>query len=412
MRRTALSLAFLIASIVSALAWGANGAGGTVNLLNPQVQPPAGSPGLPAVDDNYAAGGNPIVQGVCAEYGHQVPCTNHYTITRASVKYCAGLDGVWNQVASGLGCLSNQGYLIEEARTNNALWSRDMTNAAWVKVTVTTALDAVGIDGTANSATTITATGALATLAQTLVLGSAAENYSVWLKRVTGSGAVNISINNFVGTTACTVTSTTVFTRCTVTATLANPVIGIQIATSGDVVIADFNQLEAGSIPTSPILTTTVSATRAADVVNSVGSLTALLNGAEGSFVSNTAASPVTANARYMSYVGNDTLISTSTTVMRMRSNGNANNADATLGSGSTSTTPTKIGASFGAGGMANTANNGTTATQATAWVAGTGANQIGGSVSTANRQIDAYFQRLSVWPLVLLSATLKAMTQ
>ena len=123
-----------------------------------------------------------------------------------------------------------------------------MTNAAWVKTTMTTALNAVGIDGTANSATTLTATGASAMAVQTITLASQADNYSVFLKRVTGSGVINLCLaTTSCGTaTACTVTSTITFTRCTVTATVLNPIVGIQIVTNGDAVIADFNQMEPG----------------------------------------------------------------------------------------------------------------------------------------------------------------------
>ena len=195
---------------------------------------------------------------------------NLLTTSRASTKYCNNTAGIWASVAANVLCVTNKGALIEEARTNDALWSRDMTNAAWVKVGMGTALNAVGIDGTANSATTLTATGtasscvASCTALQTITLGSSADTYSVWLKRVSGSGAVNITINNLVGTTACTLSSS-VFTLCQVTATLANPVFGIQMAGLNDVIIADFNQTEPGVFATSPILTTTVAVTRAAD---------------------------------------------------------------------------------------------------------------------------------------------------
>ena len=143
--------AFLLAWLVTFPAL----AGMPPGMRNPQVRPANAIAGTPAVDDNLGAGGYPVAGGVCAEWGHQVPCNNHYSIMRASTKYVSASDGLYASVPAGVfGLGSNNGGLIEEARTNDALWSRDMTNAAWVKTTMTTALNAVGIDGTANSATT------------------------------------------------------------------------------------------------------------------------------------------------------------------------------------------------------------------------------------------------------------------
>lgn len=157
---------------------------------------------------------------------------------------------------------SPRGLLIEEARTNSALWSRDMTNAAWVKTNVTAAQTATGIDGAANSATTLTATLAAGTVLQTITLGSSADTYSVYIRRSTGSGTVSISVN---GAAWTAVTLTASFQRFQLTSTLANPIIGIQFATSGDAVDVDGNQLEVGGFATSLIPTTTVAVARAQD---------------------------------------------------------------------------------------------------------------------------------------------------
>lgn len=190
-----------------------------------------------------------------------------WSLTRASVKYAPNSAGVYLQFASGVPAITDQGWSIEPTATNSALWARDMTNAAWVKVTMSAALNATGIDGTANSASTLTASGANGTALQTITLGVATDTYSVFLKRVTGSGAVSITGNNFIATTVCPALSTTAWTICEVSASLTNPVFGIKLATNGDAVIADFNQLAGGGYRTSPILTTTVAATRAADAV-------------------------------------------------------------------------------------------------------------------------------------------------
>lgn len=157
------------------------------------------------------------------------------------------------------------GALIEEARTNDGLWSRDLTNAAWVKVGCTAALDQTGADGAANAATRLTATAANATVLQTLVKASAQRTASFSLKRLTGSGNILITIDGGVTWTPQTVT--TDWTRAAVTQTLANPVFGVQIASSGDQIAVDFTQNEVGAFATSPMPTTTAAASRATDVL-------------------------------------------------------------------------------------------------------------------------------------------------
>lgn len=157
------------------------------------------------------------------------------------------------------------GALIEEARTNDGLWSRDLTNAAWVKVGCTAALDQTGADGAANAATRLTATAANATVLQTLVKASAQRTASFSLKRLAGSGNILITIDGGVTWTPQTVT--TDWTRAAVTQTLANPVFGVQIASSGDQIAVDFTQNEVGAFATSPMPTTTAAASRATDVL-------------------------------------------------------------------------------------------------------------------------------------------------
>jgi hypothetical protein len=71
------------------------------------------------------------------------------------------------------------------------------------------------------------------------------------------------------GTTWSTVDlSNGLWNRIVLSATLTNPVVGIRLATSGDAVAMDFGQIEAGAFVTSPILTTTASVTRSADVTS------------------------------------------------------------------------------------------------------------------------------------------------
>lgn len=153
-----------------------------------------------------------------------------------------------------------------EQRTNLVLWNRDLTNAAWTSTNGTPLKDQTGIDGVANAASSFTATAGNATCLQSITSASAARVTSFFLKRITGTGTVNITQDN--GTTWTAVTLTSAWQRFQVTATAANPIIGIRVVTSGDAVGLDFAQHEtAASAASSPIATTTAAVIRQPDVL-------------------------------------------------------------------------------------------------------------------------------------------------
>lgn len=160
------------------------------------------------------------------------------------------------------------GILIEEQRTNSALWCRDATQAAWVKTDVTAAKDQIGIDGVENESSSLTATADNGTCIQTVTLASSFRIVSVYLKRITGTGDVQFSVNN--GTDWSTIDlSDTEWRRVIISATLTNPTVGIRLSTNGDSIAMDFAQVENTPHSTqisTPILTTTSTATRSADV--------------------------------------------------------------------------------------------------------------------------------------------------
>lgn len=163
--------------------------------------------------------------------------------------------------ANGVGL---HGKRLGGARTNVVLHNRDLTNAAWVKTNVTAAKDQTGVDGVASSASKITATAANGTCLQAITLASSARFQSAYVKRVTGSGTINMTLDN--GATWTVITVTAAWTRVTVpTQTLADPTVGFRIVTSGDAIAVDYVQNENGVFQSSVIPTTTVAVTRAAD---------------------------------------------------------------------------------------------------------------------------------------------------
>jgi hypothetical protein len=182
--------------------------------------------------------------------------------------------------------LAARGLLFEaETRTNVVLWNRDLTNVAWTSTNITAVKDQTGIDGVANSASSITATAGNGTCLQAITLASSARFQSAYVKRLVGSGVVNMTTDN--GSTWTAVTVTAGWTRVTIpTQTLANPTVGFRLVTSGDSIAVDFVQNENGAFATSAIPVTTVAVTRAADTaVISGASFSSWFNASAGTFI-------------------------------------------------------------------------------------------------------------------------------
>ncbi len=154
--------------------------------------------------------------------------------------------------------------LLEGSRANGALWNRDFTNVAWVPTNITPLKDQVGADGVANSASSLLATAANATILQTIVLAAATRATSAYVKRLVGTGTINMTTDGGLSWTAITLTAAWTWVNIPAQSFL-NPVFGFRIVTSGDKIAVDYFQNEAGASQSSVIATTTVAVTRAAD---------------------------------------------------------------------------------------------------------------------------------------------------
>ncbi len=147
------------------------------------------------------------------------------------------------------------GYKPENSATEllDKAKKRDLTNAVtWVKTTMNSAFTSTGIDGTANSCTRLTATGATSLCLQTVVAAASSRTFSAFVKRITGNGTINIQQ----GATTLDITAlinSTAFTRVELNASVLNAVVGFQIITSGDAIDVDYCQFEAGPVATTPI---------------------------------------------------------------------------------------------------------------------------------------------------------------
>lgn len=317
--------------------------------------------------------------------------TSQITVTRAgNTGWVQNLAGIWTLVNADLPRISNKGIVFEEARTNTVLQCRDMTNAAWTKSNMTTALTATGIDGIANSATILTASAGNATVLQSITLGSAAFTGSFWLQRLAGSGNVDITVDN--GTTWTTQTLTTTWTQFQRTQTLANPTIGIRIVTGGDSIAADFGQGEAGSYATSPIQTAGVTVTRAADIVTFT-SQNALVLASASMFFQTFGNEGITTGARFLSTGGGTHLDIVSTT--QIVANDSANAATATIGSSGTASGTVKSAFGLDNTSMTIVANGGVQVTQSTsAWTTNSTGTVTLGNINSGIRSLNAYMQR------------------
>jgi len=213
----------------------------------------------------------------------QIPTSGagDFTVTRNTEARRFNSAGLIESVASGIprldyftsgGVTGCPALLVEPAATNLALHSRDLSNAVWSGTNVTRAKNAVGADGVASGATTLTATAASGTVLQAIVNISQSRVFSAYVRRVTGTGAIQMTTNG--GTNWTTVTISSLYTQVACAAqTVASGTIGFRMAVSGDVIEVDFTQSEVGPAFTSPIPTTAGTGSRSADVISVSGAV-------------------------------------------------------------------------------------------------------------------------------------------
>lgn len=189
--------------------------------------------------------------------------------TRSTTGYQIGFGGSPNSVAINtkrdahwLGGVRS--LLLEDTRQNNLLQANDFSNAAWAKLTCTITTGIADPTG-GTTACTLTATGANATVSQLLSNGaSLARTFSVWLRRRTGVGTIQVlDGNGGAYTTVALSASWTRFSKTGAASVFRQG--GIKIVTSGDAIDAWCGDDEDGAFPSSEIVTTTVALARGAD---------------------------------------------------------------------------------------------------------------------------------------------------
>ncbi len=217
------------------------------------------------------------------------------TNIRASVSYCQKSDGTVALLTADQPKRERTGLHIERASQNDVgtdgAKARDLSDAAWTKASMTCAKTATGADSVANAASTCTSSSTNGSATYAVTAASAQRATTLYIKRRTGAGTVIITRDNFDGGADVSASlSSTVWKRvrslCGVntssipadnnfraidnciqvvamTATAANPIVGIKLGTSGDAVDVDFVQDEL-DYPSSPM----AGFARAADFVS------------------------------------------------------------------------------------------------------------------------------------------------
>jgi len=157
----------------------------------------------------------------------------------ASSGFAGTVDDVYIRPVSGNDAyqITSAARPILRARYNQLTYSEQFDNGDWVKTNITPSSNTdTAPDGTL-TADTLAATSANGTALQSLTALAASYTFSVWLKRKTGTGNIDITAGSG---TYVTQTVTSSWTRFTVTQTLTagsrSP--GIRIVTSGDEVYA------------------------------------------------------------------------------------------------------------------------------------------------------------------------------
>ena len=271
--------------------------GATAGTLNAAIDLVSGT--TPAVVQLWGAQLEPVTY-------QTTPST--YVATTASAYYAPRFD--YDPVT-----LAPKGLLIEEQRTNLALYSQQFDDASWIKSSATvTANTTVSPDGTTNAdtATTTAANGAVQTT-QAIAANTATYTATVYVKYLSGSTTVRLRLALTGGTAVAKFVSINASTGAFVagdanytitnagngwfrvsadaTNNSTNTSAAFQIFTTNDTVSTNAifiygAQLEAGSFATSYIPTVASTVTRSADVATMTGTnFSSWYNQSEGTIV-------------------------------------------------------------------------------------------------------------------------------
>ena len=259
-----------------------------------------------------------------------------YNFTRALAAYGEDTAGNLIQFASGVPRITNKGVLIEESRTNLLLWSQEFDNAYWSTAASAVVADqVVAPDGsltadklneTASTAFHYVSSSEITISSATVYTGSiyakAGERSSITLKLANGwaiepTATFDLTTGTVSGVVNATATAVPVaggwFRLALVGGVSTSTTGNLQVilgsstyaGTPGNGVYIWQADLQAGSFITSPIPTTSTSATRPADVFYFASGTVPLQSAM--TLVAQTGAVANTSAARWMFQTGADT---------------------------------------------------------------------------------------------------------
>jgi hypothetical protein len=194
-----------------------------------------------------------------------------YTFTRNSSGTYVGDDGLIKTAAVNeprfefdVVTGEYKGLLIEESRTNQLTYSNTF-DVAWTDTNITReSTSNLAPDGT-NTALRVLAAQDNATIVRNSAVGSTnTRTFSIFLRRVTGSGAIQFTFNG--GSTWNTISQpiTSTWSRILVVTNTTNHRVGLRLTTAGDSIELWGSQLEIGGL-TSYIPTVASTVTRQPD---------------------------------------------------------------------------------------------------------------------------------------------------
>ena len=388
--------------------------------------------------------------------------TDLLSCSRASIGYATNADGTLTSFANdALRIGVGTGLLVEDARTNDILYSQDYTHAGgWSLVSLVTPTSGVAApDGTSTAWKVVADTTAgsnhnfqqsvsIAAVNYTVsIFAKAAEynfaNLELAINSGTG-GRYSINVNLTTGAIESSDTTGSPVVVSTGTELYGNGWVRIWIvvtATAGalyaqispcptatptysnsiPIYTGDNTsgvyfwgvQFEVGSFPSSFIPTTTVAATRAADVMTVTGNLDTVLKSSAVSIVADAKmnAGVATTAPNLIATSGNFFVLYSVGSYNIIRTYDGAVELGATLGASATFFNGAKVGLAGDSGGRSIVGNGGTVASDANDIPALTGTIRLMYASGDPLNQWWGYFRRLTIWNIKLADATLQALT-
>ena len=311
--------------------------------------------------------------------------------------------------------LAPRGLLIESTATNLLNWSESFatsggTNNDWADTNITRNSTNNTDPANATTALRVTASAGNGTIISTAAMGTSAQRtFSIWLRRVSGTGDIQYTLDN--GSTYTTQAITSSWVRYTFPATTAAQRVGIRIVTSGDSIELWGAQLEAGSGASSYIPTGASQVTRNADECQILNLTTFGFNASEGTIYTDVGQRRNTGSQRNYTFLPasgtNNQIFEGSGTALNVYSGGSF-----VAQIGTSLLSASRIAAVYKVNDYAVSINGAAVVTDTSGAVPSSLTKlTIGGSIANAAAYANGHIRVFKYWPSRLTDAQLQALT-